>query len=400
MSKRFRSIFISICVMLVLTGCWNRREVNDLLIAAGMGVDKVDGGYLVTVQVVDPSEITAKKGSGHAPVTIYSETGDTIFAALRKMTTVAARKIYFSHLRMFIVGEETAKTEGIANVTEFLYRDHELRADYFIAIAKQSSAKEILEGLTTIENIPAHKLYTSLEMSSRFFAATETYKIDDLVSDLVTEGKSPAITGIRYIGDKEKANKKENLEVSEPYAQLEYEGIAVFRGDKLVGWLDEDESKGFNYITGKSKGTVKAISCPEEEGELSVELVRTESKVQVEHKDESIQIHIKVEGEGNVGEVLCRRIDLTDADTIVQLEDLTEKAIEDKVNKALAKVNALKSDFIGLGMDVNRASPSTWKKYKEGWGERLSSIPITVKASVKLSNTGKTDGSFLEKIKE
>lgn len=400
MSKSFRSVFVSISVLLVLTGCWNRREMNDLLIAAGMGVDKVDEGYLVTIQVIDPGEITAKKGRGHTPVTVYSETGETVFAALRKMTTVAARKIYFSHLRMFVIGEETARKDGIANVTEFLYRDHELRADYYIAVARNSTAKEVLEGLTPIENIPAHKLFTSLDMSSHFYAGTETCKIDDLVSDLVTEGKSPAITGIRYIGDKDKADKKENLDVTDPYAQLKYEGIAVFRRDKLVGWLDEDESKGYNYISGKSKGTVKAISCPEEDGELSVELIRTNSNLHVSHKDQSPEINIKIEAEGNVGEFQCRRSDLTNLKTLKELEDLAAEAIVNKVQKAIDKVTLLKTDFIGFGMHINRVSPSTWEKYKEGWGDRFSSIPVTVKASVKLRNTGKTDGSFLEKIKE
>lgn len=400
MAKSIRSIFLSICVLLVLTGCWNRREINDILIAAGMGVDKVEGGYRVSIQVVDPSEITAKKGGGYPPVTVYSETGESVFAAIRKMTKVAARKIYFSHLRLFVIGEETAKTDGIANATEFLFRDHELRADYYIAIARNSTAKEILSGLTSIEKIPADKLFTSLEMSSRSFAATETYKIDDLVSDLVTEGKSPAITGIEFIGDKELAGKKENLEVTDPYTKLKYEGIAVFRGDKMVGWLNEDESKGYNYITGKTKGTVKAVSCPEDDGELSIELIRTKSHVQVNHKDQSLQLNIKVEAEGNVGEVQCRRVDLTSQRTINQLEALTEEAIEDKIEKALQKIIQLKTDFVGLGMYINRSSPKTWEKYKEGWGERFGSIPVTVNASVKLRNTGKTDGSFLEKIKE
>ncbi|WP_324254081.1 Ger(x)C family spore germination protein [Paenibacillus sp. 1001270B_150601_E10] len=400
MAKSIQSILMSICVLLVLTGCWNRREMNDLLIAAGMGVDKVDGGYLVSVQVVDPSEITEKKGGGYPPVTVYSETGETVFEAVRKMTKVAARKIYFSHLRLFVIGEETAKTDGIANAAEFLFRDHELRVDYYIAIARNSTAKEILSGLSTIEKIPAEKLFTSLEMSSRSYAATETYTIDDLVSDLVTEGKSPAITGIMFIGDKELAGKKENLETTDPYTKLKYEGIAVFHGDKMVGWLNDDESKGYNYLTGRSRATVIAVPCPEEDGELSIELIRTKSHVQVNHKDQSLQLNIKVEAEGNVGEVQCRRVDLTNLRTINQLQTLTAEAIEDKVEKTLQKVIQLNTDFVGFGMYINRASPNTWEKYKDNWGERLGSIPVTVKASVKLRNTGKTDGSFLQKIKE
>ena len=37
-----------------LSGCWNRRELNDLAIAVAAGVDWVDGRYRLTVQVANP----------------------------------------------------------------------------------------------------------------------------------------------------------------------------------------------------------------------------------------------------------------------------------------------------------------------------------------------------------
>ncbi|KJB84520.1 hypothetical protein AZ66_30790, partial [Paenibacillus sp. E194] len=119
-----RSVLISCLLLLLLgllvSGCWNRREMNDLAIAVGMGIDKAENGqYEVFVQVVDPGEVSARKPSGNrAPVTLYSAKGNTVFQAIRRMTTITPRKVYFSHLRIFVFGEEMAR-EGISKPLDF-----------------------------------------------------------------------------------------------------------------------------------------------------------------------------------------------------------------------------------------------------------------------------------------
>ena len=57
------SFMISICCVL-LTGCWSRRELNDLSIAFALGLDKDDGQYVVTAQIINPGEISPNQGGG------------------------------------------------------------------------------------------------------------------------------------------------------------------------------------------------------------------------------------------------------------------------------------------------------------------------------------------------
>lgn len=57
---------VLILCLLMLTGCWSRRELNELLIVLGIGVDWKDGEYLVSFQVVNPSEISAQRRGGIA----------------------------------------------------------------------------------------------------------------------------------------------------------------------------------------------------------------------------------------------------------------------------------------------------------------------------------------------
>ncbi len=47
----------------------------------------------------------------------------------------------------------------------------------------------------------------------------------------------------------------EVLRNSEAFKKLRFTDIGVFNGDRLVGWLNEEEAKGCNYIRGAVKRT-------------------------------------------------------------------------------------------------------------------------------------------------
>ena len=56
-----------ICLLCILTillsGCWSKRELNELAIVVALGIDKIDEDYEITVQIVDPGEISMRQAS-------------------------------------------------------------------------------------------------------------------------------------------------------------------------------------------------------------------------------------------------------------------------------------------------------------------------------------------------
>ncbi|WP_211750206.1 Ger(x)C family spore germination protein [Paenibacillus sp. Marseille-Q4541] len=400
MTKKLKVLIVLLSLVTVITGCWDKMEIKELVIAVGMGIDKVDDNYLVSVQVVNPNEIGANsKGGGGAPVTVYKETGKTIFEAIRKLTTMTPKKIYFSHLRIFVIGEETARSEGIGKIIEFISRDHELRADYDIIIAKNMNATLVMESLSEIEKIPAKNLYSTLQLSSKDWASSSTVKIDDVINELMTEGDSLVVTGVVLKGDASKISGKENFEKASPSARLEYDGLAVFKQDKLINWLEKDESKGYNYVLNKVKGTVGTIGCPNETGRLSIEVLNSESEIRANRANNKPHIQIKIMARGNVDEVQCE-IDLADPEVIKQLEKSISDEIEGFVHQVLQKERSISTDFLGLGASIHRSEPRLWKTIKQGWTDQLRSLQVDVEVDFKIRETGKTKNSFLDKIKE
>ncbi|RAK22280.1 Ger(x)C family germination protein [Anoxybacillus vitaminiphilus] len=241
-SSRFL-LFVSI--LLLLSGCWSRRELNDLAVASAIGIDKHKDGYLLTAQIINPSQVAPLASSTPGtPVTIYQATGGTVFEALRQLTRKSSRKVYLSHLRIVVFSEEIAK-EGLRNPLDFLSRDHELRTDFYIAVARKERAENVLKVLNAQERIPANAFFSLLEVTEEAFAAATEKKIDELISEIVSEGKDPVLTGMSIIGSINKGGHMDNLQKVDAPAKLKVNGTAVFRDDKLVGWLNGTETKGY-----------------------------------------------------------------------------------------------------------------------------------------------------------
>lgn len=387
-------------LFLILTGCWDRRELSDLGITMAMGIDKAGNKYQVTVQVVQPGEVATKKGGGQGlPVTTYKAKGVTVYEAIRKITTDSPRKIYAAHLRMVIFGEKLAR-EGIGNTIDLLSRDYELRTDFYIVVAKETTAANVLRILTPLETTPAEKIYKSLEISSKVWAPSTAMTLDEFIKDYGSEGKQPVLSGIELIGDAATGNTKKNVETIQPAAILRNTGLAVLRKDKLLGWLNEEESKGYNYIANQVKNTVGHVVCPNGKGNIALEVVASKAKIKGFVHNGTPSIHINLYTEQSVGDVECR-VDLTLTKTVEALEREAQKELREIITRSIRTVQSnYQADIFGFGDVIHRSNPKAWKSLKGDWNRHFTDLDVQVNVKVKIKRVGTINQSFLKKEEE
>jgi spore germination protein KC len=390
---------LAVLLLAFATGCWNRRELNDLAITIGLGIDKLDANqYRISAQVVEPGEAAEKKGSGRSPVILYSETGSTVMEALRKATMNSPRKLYMAHLRILIIGEALAR-EGIADVLDFMVRDHGVRTDFYIAIAKGRKAEEMLKVMTPLEKLPAVKINKTMESSEKVWAPSLAVTMDMLISDIISDGKQPVLATIELKGDPQAGNQRSSLEQIDGPASIVTSSLAAFKGSKLVGWLNQDESKGHNYILNKITNTVGFISCPKG-GKIALEVIRANSKLKARMEDGEPIVDIELRIKQNVGEVLCN-IDLTKMETLDDLNERSSQKLKSFIEAAVDKAQKqFESDIFGFGEAVHRADPKAWKQLKQNWDQHFTTMQVNVKVDVQTILLGTVTDSLLKKVKE
>jgi spore germination protein KC len=397
MKKILSLFFITLFMITCLTGCWSKKELNELAIVVSMGIDKTDEGYLVSVQIINPGEIAGKNSTGRTQVVRFMKKGETVFEALKNLSTDSPRKIYLAHLRQIVFGEEIAK-EGIGKALDFLSRDHEMRSDFFITVAQGGTAYDILNVQTALEKVPANKLFDSLENSEKTWAPTKTVKVDELINNMVSTGKEAVLTGIYVYGNPGAGSDYYNVQDVSPRTGLRIDKIGVLKKDKLLGWLNDDESKGFNYITDNVDSTVVKIPC--EDGKISIETIRSKTKVEGKIEKGKPKIEIHVNSEGNVGEVECK-IDLSKPENIKKLEAKYKNNIKEKMEAAIKIAQEeYQSDIFGFGEAIHRADPKGWKRFEPNWDQEFANLEVTVKVDANIRRLGTITESFQKEIEE
>ena len=388
------TIIISMTLSLCLVGCWNSRELNSLAFMIAMGIDKTEDGILLTVQVLNPRAIASQKTVNEPTVVVYTEEGKDTIELIRKIITQSSRKINATHLQTVIFGEEFAK-EGVSDVLDFLSREHQVRTDMYFAVAEGLTANSVLNNLTKLDTNPSVKLYSSIKASDEIWAGTKSVKIISLINCIISDGKNAVITGVHLAGDSQADDTLDKLKVikADPIKIMD---LAVFQDDKLVGWLDEEESKGYNYIIGHVSSTMGYVE-DKNTGKITTEVTNAKSKRIVSLVNGKPVITVNIDVKANI-ETASAVLDITKAENLKIVEKLAEDKIGGMVNRTIKKAQKdLHSDVFGFGEVIHRAYPKLWATLKENWDREFTDLPVHVNVTVKIEKTGTISKSFFLK---
>lgn len=396
--KKIISLFLMfLLISSLLTACWSKKELNEIAIVTAIGIDKTKDGYLVSIQVVNPSEIAGKTATGRAEVIRFMKTGSTIFEAMRRLSTDVPRRVYVAHLREVVFGEELAK-EGIGKVLDVFSRHHEMRSDFFLTVAKGAKASDILNVQTALEKDPAIKIANTLETSEKVWAPTRPVTIDELITSIVSKGKEPILTGIHVYGNPESGSAVTNVQNVSPKTGLKIDTIGVFKSDKLIGWLNEKESKGFNYITDNIKATIVTFPC--KDGKITIATTHSKTNVKGKIEKGKPKISINVTSDGNVGEVACK-FDLSKPEKIKELNKKYQHSIKENIEAAIKKVQEdYQSDIFGFGEVIHRTDSKAWKHLQQNWDQEFAKLEVTVNVKAEIRRLGTITESFQKEIEE
>jgi len=362
---------------LLLTGCWNNRDLTEINLVAGLGLDRTeDGKVLLTVQVVEPAAIQSSSsgnekagGRQSKPVFVASYAGETVFDAVRGMLSIADKRMFFSTTQVLILGEKLSQ-DGIEEVMDFFLRDQEMDYEMIILVAKDATPEEILKIETDMDSIPAMYIKGTVENTISRGTVKKTMLID-LIKDLGSSEIQPAIGKISKAGEK----------------AVMTDGVAVIKDGKLAGWLDPHETRGYLFIIDEIKGAI--VNIPVDNGKIAIEIMRSKGKNNVAFENgEPAMLKVNVEVEANVG-AFEGRGSLDSPDNLKKLEIVLEEEIKKETMMALEKCQKeFSSDIFGFGAHVHKYHPQYWKKANKDWNNIFSRLPADVQVKAKIVRTG------------
>lgn len=372
--KKLRITLLALIFLLntiFITGCWNYREVDKLAIVAGIAVDKgINDRYKITAEIV---QISGGKDTKTTSKTITME-GKTMFDAVRNEISLSGKRLYWSHVKVIILSKEIA-SEGVKKVIEWYSRDAETRQDVHILISERGSAKEIFEGQGTTEDIKSFVLDEMLDNQvSLSKAPTTTILQFDIESQ--AEGILPIVPAV-------------NLKKVDGDMAPQIMGTAILKNDKLVGFLNGEETKDLNFIRNEVKGGILIEEMPAKDGPtlVSLEIFKSKTKVMPVADGEDIKINLNIDTIVAIDEIVGTE-NFIDEEGRVKLEQSAENTLEERIAELIKKIQAeYNADIFGFGAKLREYNVHAWNRVSNNWDDVFKDLQVNVITRVRIKNS-------------
>lgn len=128
-----------------------------------------------------------------------------------------------------------------------------------IAVARGCKGKDVLKIVSVAAHVPSMSAEGKLLEATKYYGIGKYYTNDEVLSDIRSRHQ-PLARKHQIIGDPEKGSDLENRKKTDLEAYTKASTIAVFKKDKLIDWMDEEESLGYNYISGKIKNSYIVVT--------------------------------------------------------------------------------------------------------------------------------------------
>lgn len=386
---------IIICLLTLLTGCWDRIEIEQRGFVIGAAVDfpvkpnieesaeaknkpKGKYRYVYTTQIVVPGALGPQSGGGgggdsKAFMNVSTE-GDTLFETTRQLATRVSRTPFYPHMKVLIISEDVARSGEFPNVVDLFLRDHEMRRGTKVMIAKDE-ARKVLNVKAPNEKLPAMYIQSIAENREKTARMAPPLRIGDLHEKLLIK---QSFTVPRIVA-------------SEIEAKIA--GVAVFHGhnNKMVAWLGEEETEGLAFLRGDVKGGILKANVEDNLVVYEIKGAEQGLKADISNKD-NIQFTYTIEAEGNIVESLESVDYLNNPSIWNHIQKKLEEEIERMANDTIEKLHQdLQVDVMGLGAYLSQEHPKIWKSVKDEWdhGENFfAKSTIKVNAKVIVRNSG------------
>lgn len=388
-------ILIYICSVLV-SGCWDYAEIDDMAIAAGTAVDydNIKDKLIITLELVSPRVEDPNMEGGITSIDIQQE-GENFFDGERNLITKLGKKVFWSHSKVLILSKGTIENEKIfISILDYFMRDDEIRDDIWVLVSGEKTAGEIiLDSDYEIQQSTSYYLDDIL-MNQKSISKYRGVLFWQFTDELASEGIQPTLPIITMTKKRADLLENKTQDMEENRATPILAGNCVFKGTKIVGFLNQIESKSLLIMKDELEGGVIIVEIEgeKENSKISLEIFNSKTKITPKIEDDNITMDIDVEISVNLGETESEK-NFMQKESKENVEDIAQNQIKKELEALIKKVQTeYKSDIFGFGNHIERKDKKLWEKIKGNWDKEFSDVLCNVSVDLKIRSSGLRSG--------
>jgi spore germination protein len=308
-----KNVTMVIFIVFLLSGCVQKRVLDDISIITGMGYDLKKDGKIEGIATI-PNYLPDKSVKNINYSAISTKTREIILQMQRQ----SSDPLVTGSIEVVLFGEKIAQ-KGVIDIVDLLQRDSTIGERLFLGVV-EGNAGDILKQDLGIRGNAAY-ISNLFQNNIDAFDLPKT-NLHLFLFDFFQEGKDPYLPKIKKIGKK----------------KLMIDGVSILKDDKLVYTVPRTKMFFFKLLADKySQGYYKVHVNG---NQAAIHDVRSKHKFELSKKKPTeITVHIKIKG--GIRAYSGRKINK-------QVVNQIEKNLEKLVNKESLR---LIDQFKDIGVD-------------------------------------------------
>lgn len=335
-------ITILLLITIILSGCYNYVEINNLVLVSGIGIDYENNMYNVSFETLyqdkESSDSNFEKGI------IKTGKGKTLGEAFDNITLGIEKEPYFAHLKVLVISQSIAENH-LNEIFDFFLRNNDIRNIFSIVVADNTKPEKVLSNSDNYFPVASEKIKNLLENNvySNYISKNKYFK--NVASNYLSKDKNISLSTVTFEND-----------------ELKLGRIIVFNNKKPVGSLNNDMSLILSIIDNTKPSSLLTINY-EENKNVTIRIYKSNTKIKIMDDKFIIKNNLMAEVVEN-----SLNINLENTKSEYKIKKEFEDLINNKTETLVKYLQNINSDVLGINRMYyikNRKKDKTYFQSKD-----------------------------------
>lgn len=348
-------LLILLVSLVFLTGCWDKKILQNVNYVTALGIDFKDGQYTIYTQLIKFSTVSKESSAPGASTWVGVGKGPSVMLAMGDMYKVFQQKTEWAHVKAVILSENVLNSD-LDKLREELMRFREIRYIPWVFGTNSDVQKILMAG--GMFDMPSFE--TLLEKPEELYKQS-SYFVPIRLQKFVYSIREPATTLLLpnlSLNDQQVRDQKEKknmLEVKGSFAIYKNKSLGLFSDEQLLGLRWSNNKTYRSSVVLKTGDQVSAM--------IMIEQPKAKMQVRVIDDKPAVNLAIKVDGFVNV---------LNDALTENNLKTMVADQIKDEIVKSM-------NTGVSKGVDLLNVQENLYRKHLTEWKQLTKEQPFNAR---------------------
>ncbi|GMK42362.1 hypothetical protein PCCS19_54210 [Paenibacillus sp. CCS19] len=358
---------------LLLGGCWDEVDLQDVGYVTALGVDYKDGKYVLYGELVGFSAVakTEEATSDKSPVIwIGRGEGDTVFEAIRSLIRSSQYQLSIEQLKSIVIQERAM--QQINELLDALNRQRASRYTIWMF-----GTREEIEELFTTDNLfnrsPLISLLYAPQLLYEQISAYRPINMQMYVQQLNESSITVMLPSLTTETDDWKQKDK-------PMKFNLLDGVFLFSNRNFIGYMSDNEYRGLRWIQPDFNHELLAIESDGDKATVSVDHVKQQLHAIIQGDRVRFKLEVKIK---------AHLVERGGKFSKQELENETNKVVARELKRAYAAGLKRHADVFQTRLNIYRYHLPYWKKHMSGRNWLPGEEDMTIEVHTTLQSSGK-----------